>query len=130
MSISRRNFVNDPDPDVDGETHFIRCNFAQTVPLVVGPNRRGVRLFPGVSDGIGWIFDHCNLCNAEPPPNATVIGGLTCIKDFNLVTSTETVTVDGEVITLDTRSDRIYGRYIPATGAYEDKPMPEDVEID
>lgn len=124
--IQRANYTGNPNPDVGGETEFFNCNFGQPAPVLEGSLRRGVRLFPG--DDTPRTFTDCALVNCEPPPGSTVVGGNTCIKEYYLETDTETITVDGEVLTIQHHVDLVYGRWTPE--GYEDKPVPEEVQRD
>ena len=109
------------------DRHFSECNFVHRQPVDSGGGIMiGTRLFPAETTGI--TFDNCNLINCEPPPGSTVNGGNVAIIVYNVITASDTVTVDGEVITLDTHSNFVHGRYW--NGAYEYRPTPEQVEAD
>lgn len=125
--ITRKNFSGQPTPSiVDAE--YKNCNFLQPIPIDVSGNKQGVRLFPG--DDTPREFTECNLVNAEPPPGSTLRRCNTIVKEYYLLSSTETVTVDGESVTLEHHKDVIYGRYNAATGTYDYLPSPQEIEID
>jgi len=109
------------------DRHFSQCNFSHQQPVDSGGGVMvGNRLFPAEATGI--VFDRCNLVNCEPPPSSAINGGNTTIIVRNIVTETETVTIDGEVISLDTLSHFVHGRYF--NGSYEYKGIPEKVPVD
>ena len=124
-----KNFAGQATPGIV-DTEYRNCNFTYHEPVDgTGDDagkKRGVRLFPG--DDTARTFVDCNLCNREVPPGSTVTGGLTVIKDFSLVTSTEEIEIDGETIEIDHHSDRIYGRWLP--DGYDDLQTPTDIEVD
>jgi len=115
-------------PDVPDDAEFVRCNFSQPAPIDVGGLKRGVRLFPG--DDTPRAFTECNMVNAEPPPGSTLTMCNTTIRESGVVTSIEEVTIDGETIEIIHHSDFVYGRIRKDTLAYEDKPTPEEIEVD
>ena len=121
-----KNFVGQITPSIiDGE--YIRCHFSQPAPIEVAGKQRGVRLFPG--DDTPRVFRDCCLVNCEVPPGSTIIGGNTAIKVVRALTGSDTITVDGEEIVLEYYADIIHGRVNPDTLAYEDKTVPEEVEV-
>jgi hypothetical protein len=127
--IRRQNFHNRPDPDVGGETEFERCNFSQDQPVDSGGGVYvGVRLFPG--DDTPRTFTNCNLTNAEPPPGSTCVGCNHNILRRNVVTSQDTITVDGQSTTLDHHSQIVYGVYDPVAGSYDYLPTPRQDDLD
>ena len=111
---------------VDDE--YVRCNFAQPAPIDVAGRKRGVRLFPG--DDTPRRFVECNLCNAEPPPGSVVVDCLTVVKEFAVVTSTDTITIDGVGETVDHHAHFVHGRFDPATESYVDRGTPDQQVID
>lgn len=124
--IEEGNFIGNADPDVGGETEFLHCNFAQRVPVDNG-NMEGVRLFPSVSDGSAYVFTECNLVNCEPPPGAKINNCLTIIKSFKLPGTPDTLTIDGQTITITGRLNRVYGKYTEAGYVYF---PPRDTVVD
>ena len=123
----RKNFSGQSTPSIiDTEYHW--CNFTQPAPIDVAGKKRGVRLFPG--DDTPRSFHYCNLINAEPPPGSTLERCNTTIKTFDQVTTTDTITIDGQAERIDHHSDFAYGRYNPATDEYDDLPTPEEDVID
>ena len=122
-----KNFSGQPTPSII-DTEYRRCNFSQPAPIDVAGRKRGVRLFPG--DDTLRTFVQCNLMNYEPPPGSTVTDCLTVVKEVRVVTSTDTITIDGESETIQYHRHRVHGRYDPATGGYIDLPTPEETEID
>ncbi len=120
--IVGKNFSGQPTPSIiDTEYHW--CNFSQPAPIDVEGSKRGVRLFP--DDDTPRTFVNCGMMNAEPPPGSTMTDCLTCIKEREKVTSTDTITIDGVSETVEHHSDFVHGRFDPATGAYEDFPVPD-----
>ena len=109
------------------DRHFSQCNFTHHQAVDSGGGVMvGHRLFPAESTGI--TFDNCNLTNCEPPPGSTLNQVNAAIIVRDVVTSSDTITVDGEVITLDHHSHFVHARYF--NGAYEYKPAPEELVID
>ena len=122
-----KNFSGQPTPSIiDGE--YRRCNFSQPTPIDVAGQKRGVRLFP--TDDTPRTFIECNLTNAEPPPGSTLVQCLTVVKEHRVITSTDTITIDGVSETVDHYSDLVYGRFDPATESYVDLASPEEQVID
>ena len=125
--VRNYSFVGVVTPSVI-DTEYDHCNFAQPAPLNVGGLRRGVRLFPG--DDTPRTFTQCNLVNCELPPGSTVIGGVYSMVEYNQVTGTETVTVDGVVIeSIDSHSHFTYGIRNP-DGTYTDYSSPKEEVVD
>ena len=122
-----KNFSGQPTPSII-DTEYRRCNFSQPAPIDVAGFKRGVRLFPG--DDTPRTFVNCGMMNAEPPPGSTVTGCLTVVKQMGVVTSTDTITIDGASETVEHHSDFVHGRFDPATGGYEDFPVPDEQVID
>lgn len=123
---SRQNFIGQTTPSIV-DTEYEECNFAQPQPVDSGGGVYvGVRLFPG--DDTPRTFRRCNLCNCEPPPGSTLEQCNTTIKRNRVVTSSEDVTVDGVVTSLDHHSHFVEGRWTP--GGYEYHPSPVEIEVD
>lgn len=121
-----QNFRNQATPDIIDD-EYVRCTFAQDQPVDVGGGVfEGVRLFPG--DDTPRTFTECNLCNCEPPPGSTVTACNTTIRQTNLESYSETVTVDGDSFTLQHHKHVVHGRWTP--GGYEYKGTPEEIEAD
>ena len=119
MAVVNKNFskVTTPLPPFDTETEFIGCNFSKRVPDTSGVNPIGVRLWPG--DDTPRIFTKCNLMNCEPPPGSTIVGGNTCVKEFDVAGTVQVITVDGiEVDSYTNTFERIHGHLDPATLTY------------
>ncbi len=123
----RKNFSGQATPSII-DTEYRHCNFTQQEPVDVAGKKRGVRLFPG--DDTPRTFIKCNLMNCEPPPGSTVDDCLTCIKEFLKVTSTDTITIDGESESVRHHSDFVHGRFDPSTGGYIDLDTPEEKVVD
>lgn len=119
--IEGKNFTDQQTPPFV-DTHYSRCNFSQSQPVLDGSEYKGVRLFPG--DDTPRLFEDCNLVNAEPPPGSTVLRCNTAVIERGFLISSEDVIVDGVVIdTIETRGMRVHGRFV--SGAYEYKPEAE-----
>lgn len=121
--IRDRNFCNQTIPS-EIALEYRDCNFAQFAPIDIAGKKRGVRLFPG--DDTPRTFIGCNLCNAEAPSGSIIIDCNTGIKEFDVVTRTDTITIDGASMIVEHHSDFIYGRFDPATEAYVDLPIPRE----
>ena len=122
-----KNFSGQPTPSIiDTEYHW--CNFSQPAPIDVAGKKRGVRLVPG--DDTPRTFVNCGMLNAEPPPGSTMNRSRVLIKAFRVVTSTDTITIDGEVESVDHHSNFVYGVRDPLTGDYDDFPTPQEKVID
>lgn len=106
---------------------YVECNFSQYQPVDSGGGVYvGVRLFLG--DDTPRTFTDCNLSNCEAPPGSTVIGGNTAIVQRDLLSRTETVTIDGVGVSIDHHKNVVYGRWTP--GGYDYKTTPEEFEVD
>ena len=127
MTSKRKSFAGQDTPRlVDIEYH--ECNFMMRQPLDVGGLKVGIRLFPG--DDTARTFINCNLMNREVPPNSIIQGGNTAIIVFDVVTSTDSVEVGGETISVDNLSNFCHGRYNPETLEIEYKETPEEIKQD
>ena len=122
-----KNFSGQPTPSII-DTEYRRCNFSQPAPIDVAGKKRGVRLFPG--DNTPRTFIDCGMLNSEPPPGSTLIRSRVPMKGFDIVTSTDTITIDGESESVEHHSDFIYGKYDPVTELYVDLPTPQEKVID
>lgn len=121
--IKNQNFVGNPNPDIGEETNFLRCNFAQPIPLDKEGKKRGVLLLAGRT---GLTFTECNLTNCEPPDDSVLIGCNTTIRVASVESEKDTVTVAGFEITIQHHDTVVYGKYDPdEPGKYKDKPTPE-----
>ena len=126
--MTRRNFSGRVPPNTGDELEFRECNFSQPMPRDVGGLKRGIILWPG--DGRPRTFVDCNLCNAEPPAGSTITGGLSVVKAFRVLQTSENVTLDGVVVgAIQTWADIIYGRQLSG-GVYEYKPTPELITVE
>ncbi len=120
--IEGKNFARTTTPRLI-DTEYRKCNFSQSQPIDVGGKKRGVRLFPG--DDTPRTFIGCNMVNCEPPPGSTVIHCNTWIIERNVVTSTDSVTVDGITVSIDHHSDFVHSKYVD--GEYIDQALTENV---
>jgi len=120
----RKNFKGETTPRIV-DTEYRNCNFTQPAPLDVAGDKRGIRLFPG--DDTPRTFVECNLTNCEPPPGSTVTR-CRAIMVETVETDSETVTIDGDTITLQHHANYVYGRWTP--GGYVDYETPEVHEVD
>jgi hypothetical protein len=130
VTISDKNFTGIPIADIPVDTEYVRCNFAQPLPVDIGGGvMRGNRLFVG--DDTPRTFTRCNMSNCEPPPGSTLTQCNTHIVNNNLLNRTDVVTVDGlEVGRRDFHDHIHYGRYNPDTESYDDIPSPVPVPGD
>lgn len=121
-----QNFVMQLTPSII-DTEYTHCNFSQQQPVDVGGGvYEGVRIFPG--DDTPRTFIECNLGNCEVPPGSTVTRCNTWMRQTNLVTSTETITIDGEGSDIDHHIHRVHGKWTPS--GYEYLLPPRDLEVD
>ncbi len=131
MSVQQGgNFSNQATPSVIAD-EYVGSNFTQAQP-VDGPGgvKVGVRLFPG-DDTPRTFRGSCNLTNCHPPPGSVVDPSCnTTVAERGIVSSAETVTVDGDPIVLEHHVNRIHGRYDGTIGAYVYLGSPIDVEVD
>ena len=117
-----KNFSGQTTPDIVDDV-YEQCNFSQPAPADDGGTKKGVRLFPG--DDTPRTFIDCNLVNCEPPPGSTVTGGNTTIKDLDVVIDSDTVTIDGESVTLNNIGSIVYGHFNKETQQYDYLDTPE-----
>lgn len=116
--IQRKNFAGVPVAQIPVDLEYRNCNFSREAPATPAPNPTSVRLFPG--DDTPRTFIDCNMVNCEPPPGSTLIRCNTSIKESGVVTQTDTVTVDGFLVsTSDRTSTFTYGRWNPNTQSYQ-----------
>jgi len=124
--IKRKNFTGTDIAAIPVDAEYLECNFAQPAPF---NTNRGHRLFPG--DDTPRTFTRCNLVNCEPPPGSTLVLCNTTIAEYDIVSHTDEVVVDSVVVSsVDYHNFRIYGRYNPDTGQYDDREPPTDVPAD
>ena len=102
-----KNFAGQVTPSIV-DTEYVECNFAQPEPVLDGSDYVGVRLFPG--DDTPRTFTDCLMTNCEPPPGSTCNRRCT-IRRKNVVVDTDTITVDGQSVTLNSYADVVYGHY-------------------
>ena len=120
-----KNFSNQATPSVI-DTEYQDCNFAHTNCIDDAGQKKGVRIFPG--DDTPRTFIDCNVTNCEPPPNSIIKkanGNLTgpSIIERMVVVATDTVTVDGNSITVDEYADRIHGSLFEGVYSYHATPI-------
>jgi hypothetical protein len=116
------------DLPVLSDRSYRHCNFTQPAPIEVDGKQQGVRLFPG--DDMPMTFRECNLINCEPPAGSTIQRCNTTVKIFRALSGTETITIDGESVTLTHHKDIIYGRFNPGKWSYDYLAEPQDIEVD
>lgn len=122
----RKNFVNQTTPSII-DTEYLECNFGHTQPVDSGGGVFvGTRLFPG--DDTPRTFTDCNLINCEVPPGSTVTGCNTAIIQRRLFDFSESVTVDGQTVTIDHYKNVVHGRWTPS--GYEYKGTPDEYSVD
>ena len=122
MATVGKNFANQATPSII-DTEYERCTFLHDQPIDVGGAvYEGVRIFPG--DDTPRTFIDCNLINAKPPPGSTLTQCNTSVIQRSIPDFTESVTIDGYVITLQRYKDVRHGRYNGATEAYDYLPSP------
>ena len=120
--IESKNYSGNPDPSVDGETEFVRCNFSQPEPVLDGAVYVGVRLFPG--DDTPRTFTNCNLVNCEVSAGSTMVKCNTTIRRTRVQTGSDELVVDGVSIATPIYHDFIYGRQVsPGEYDYKDEPV-------
>lgn len=124
MVTKGKNFSGQTTPSIV-DTEYVECNFAQPEPVLDGGDYIGVRLFPG--DDTPRTFTHCTMTNCEPPPGSTCDRRCT-IKRKQVVVDTDTITVDGQSITLNLYADVVYGHY--RDGAYVYLSVPLEIPCD
>lgn len=125
--IRKKNFRAMALEEIPLADEYINCNFGRAQPDLTGPDAKGHRLFPG--DDTPRVFRQCNLMNCEPPPGSTLDSCMTGIMETNVIYNTETVEIDGVIIsTTDFVKNTVYGRILE-DGTYEYKPTPEDVFV-
>lgn len=122
-----KNFSGQATPSIV-DTEYRWCTFSFPAPIDVAGKKRGVRLFPG--DDTPRTFINCGMMNVEPPPGSTLTRSRVIIKGFGVVTSSDTITIDGASETVEHHSDFVYGKYDPATGDYVDLATPQEKVID
>ena len=113
MTAIRQNFsgLTVPPPPFDTETRFERCVFNQPEPDMTDPdNPVGIRLWPG--DDTPRRFDQCRLINCQVPPNSEV-DPRSKMFIMRQVLDTDTVTIDGLVLSVEYVTRIVYGRYRP-----------------
>ena len=112
MTTSGKGFVGQATPRIIDDV-YEQCNFMSRQINEVNGLKVGVRLFPG--DDTPRTFIRCNLINREVPPGSTIVGGNTALIQYDVVTSTDSIDIDGEIILLENKSNFCYGRYNPDT---------------
>ena len=119
--IENGNFRGQQTPsNISGE--YKNCSFAHPQPVDTNGVKTGHRLFP--SDDTPRTFINCNLVNCEPPPGSTLLKCNTTIVSRGIVSSTDSIVIDGEEITVDDYSDVIHGKYTENGYIYQ-----EDKEV-
>lgn len=123
--IERKNFSGNPNPDVGGETHFRRCNFAQPEPVDQGGDvYTGVPILTGSGP---CTFENCNLVNCEVPAGSTITKCNTTIRRSKVEIRTDELVIDGLDLSPSVYADIIYGRQTEP-GVYEYQPEPVVLE--
>lgn len=122
MTIEHGNFRNQQTPDLI-DTEYKNCSFAHDQPIDTVGVKTGVRLFPG--DDTPRIFINCNMVNCEPPPGSILTKCNTTIVSRKVVNNTDSLVIDGEVLSVDDYSDIIHGKYTVNGYVYQ-----ADVEVD
>jgi len=123
--IKGKNFSNQAIPS-EIDTEYQDCNFAHTNCIEVAGKKQGVRIFP--ADDTPRTFIDCNMTNCEPPPNSIIKkanGNLTgpSIIERMVITGSDTITVDGQSITVNDYVDRIHGNYYQGVYSYHSTPI-------
>ncbi len=131
--IIGRNFTNRPIDTipVDNEEPrtYVRCNFAQMNPDLMGPLPKGHKLFEGVTGSFRFV--QCNLMNCEVPENSTTEQCLTVIKEVDLPDSgrDDVLIIDGQEKARTAKSKgRVHARIVD--GVYEYLGTPREEEQD
>lgn len=124
MTTKGKGFVGQDTPRIIDST-YEQCNFMSRHVNEVDGLKVGVRLFP--SDDTPRTFINCNLINREVPPGSIILGGNTAVIEYDVVTSTDSVDIDGEIISIDNKSNFCYGRYNPETLEIEYKSAPDEI---
>jgi len=125
--MTKNKTFNTPTPSIV-DVEYGYCNFRQPAPWGDGPNKIGVRIFPG--DDTPRIFRYCTLINCELPPGSIAEHCNTALVVTGIVVSSEDVIIDGETITVEDFVSRTYGKYDAATEGYiyfTPRDTPEDI---
>jgi len=117
--IKNKSFAGQDTPRLI-DTQYESCNFVMRQPAEVDGLKVGVRLFPG--DDTPRTFIKCNLINREVPPGSTVIGGNRAIIEYDVVSTSHVVDIDGEEITMNEYDSVVYGRYTDSGIEYRGTP--------
>jgi len=121
--IKGKNFQKTDIADIPVDTEYRECNFSRRNCIDDAGVKKGVRLFPG--DDTPRTFIGCNLANCEPPPGSTCTTCNNSITEKQVEVSSDTLTVDGETITVNEYANIIYGAY--KNGSYQYKPTPVQI---
>lgn len=122
----QKNFTGKITPSIIDDEYF-ECNFCHPNAIDSGGGVWiGVRIFP--DDDTPITFIECNLVNAEAPPGSTLTRCNTAIIQRGIVTSTESITIDGETINIDHHKDIFHGNWTPDGYVYKDTPV--DMQVD
>jgi len=121
--IKGKSFAGQDTPRLV-DTEYQQCNFSTRQPGERGGLKVGVRLFPG--DDTPRTFIKCNLINRELPPGSTVVGGNRALIEYDVVSVSHVIDIDGEEITMDDYENVVYGRYTESGIEY--KGTPEVIE--
>lgn len=108
--IKNKNFSNQQTPSII-DTEYHNCNFSQSAPIDKDGKKIGVPIFPGDSTPITFI--ECNMVNCQPPENATLIRCNTTLRESQIESGTEAITINDRETTIKRYVDKIYGRTNP-----------------
>ena len=124
MVTKGKNFSGQVPPSII-DTEYENCNFAQPAPVDTAGVMTGIILFPG--DNTPRTFTHCTMTNCEPPPGSTCNRRCT-IRRNEVVVDTDTITVDGQSVTLNLYANIVYGHHLD--GVYVYFPEPKEYPCD
>ena len=111
-----KNFNGQVTPSII-DTHYEECTFIQPDCIDDAGVKKSVRIFPG--DNAPRHFKGCNLVNCELPPGSTIENCNTAVVGRRVVSASEDVEIDGEIITVNEYVSRTYGKYNPVTESYD-----------
>lgn len=124
MTTKGKGFVGQSTPRII-DTAYEQCNFMSRSVNEIDGLKVGIRIFPG--DDTPRTFLNCNLINRIVPPGSTIINCNTSIIEYDVVTSTETVQIGSEVISIDNKSNFCHGFYDPETLSPDYKQVPDEI---
>ena len=107
MTTEGKNFSGEVPPSII-DTEYHNCNFAQPAPVDTAGVKTGVDIFEG--DSTPRVFIDCLVTNCELPTGSTCKRKAT-LRDNVQVISTDTVTIDSEVVEVINYADIIYGHF-------------------